>query len=191
MLALATVLRFHSPAFEASLADSCSPGLVPTHGLRWATLYHSDHSTPWHMEERHPAAAPAAPDSFVTHEPWEAEPRFYVTTTDSVGRESCPSDTVQLRAPLAVRELDAGVWLAPPSPQPAHRVVALSFHLPTTANVTLRVYDVQGRAVATLVHGPTSPGVHVVMWVTTAPGHYIARLAVGKTALVRHIMVVR
>jgi hypothetical protein len=61
---------------------------------------------------------------------------------------------------------------APPSelrfmgarPNPFNGVTVLSFELPTRAAVDLKIYDVSGRLVRTLVQGYASAGRHDVVW---------------------------
>ena len=73
---------------------------------------------------------------------------------------------------------------ARPNPSPGRNEIA--FVLPTDARVILRVYDVGGRLVRTLVDGPTPAGVHRVPWDGTdsrgravTSGIYFSKLEVG------------
>lgn len=59
----------------------------------------------------------------------------------------------------------------------------VSFALPYTANVSLKVYDITGKLVATLVDGSQTPGAHTVTWNrtddagrTVAQGIYLVRM---------------
>lgn len=57
-----------------------------------------------------------------------------------------------------------GARLAPPSPNPFRVATRLGFVLPEAAEVTLRVFGVDGRAVRTLTRGPRGAGVHEAAW---------------------------
>jgi hypothetical protein len=61
----------------------------------------------------------------------------------------------------------SGVVEAPSSPSIKLEVVALSsirYSLPYPTNVSLKVYDISGRLVNTLVEGKVEPGVHSIRW---------------------------
>ena len=71
-------------------------------------------------------------------------------------------------------------------PNPTNGPVRLLFGLEMDAKVSLRVYDLSGRLVTTLVSGDYKTGNHQVVWNTdmVSSGLYIVKLAVpGK----RHI----
>ena len=73
-------------------------------------------------------------------------------------------------------------------PNPFNPSTRIQFSLPTGTNLTLGVYDVLGREVATLANGYYAAGVHSVVWNATSAssGVYYARLTVmngmGKTS---------
>jgi len=74
-------------------------------------------------------------------------------------------------------------------PNPANPVVKLLYIIPRNAgsqNVNLKIYDVSGRLVRTLVKGTQNPGPYPVMWDGrddsgrgVGSGNYFARLSVG------------
>ncbi|MCX6070640.1 MAG: T9SS type A sorting domain-containing protein, partial [Chloroflexi bacterium] len=89
------------------------------------------------------------------------------------------------RMPLGV------LWV---SPNPVTSAATLRFALAGTEVVTLAVYDVQGRRVATLLDGaPMSGGEHVVPLRPTGwpVGCYIARLDVEGMTSTRKMVIVR
>jgi len=66
-------------------------------------------------------------------------------------------------APAPPAESDAALW----APNPLGRVAEIRYRVPGTAGeaarpVRLAFYDLRGRAIATLVNGPATPGVHTV-----------------------------
>ena len=73
--------------------------------------------------------------------------------------------------------------LRPASPNPFNPQTSVSFDLPRDGRATLRVYDLSGRLVRTLVDGDLSAGEHVVTWSGddetgrgVATGTYLLRL---------------
>ena len=65
--------------------------------------------------------------------------------------------------------------------------------MPEPAPVTLAVFDLLGREVATLVHAPKPPGTHTAIFDATRlpPGVYWYRRHVGARQQARHLVVVR
>jgi hypothetical protein len=86
--------------------------------------------------------------------------------------------------------------LAPPSPNPAHARTSLAFALPHGSHVTLELFDLAGRRVATLADGPFAAGRWARSWdLADAAGHrvgpglYLARLASGDGVRVQRVVV--
>ena len=50
------------------------------------------------------------------------------------------------------------------APNPFNPVTKIAYHVPCDSEVTIRVFDVSGRAVRTLVDGVVEPGRHVAVW---------------------------
>ena len=50
------------------------------------------------------------------------------------------------------------------SPNPFNPVTKVAYHVPRESEVTIRVYDVAGRCVRTLVDGVVEPGRHEAVW---------------------------
>ena len=77
--------------------------------------------------------------------------------------------------------------LHPNQPNPFRRSTSITFDLPVASTVTLEVFDLLGRKVATLAQGAYPAGLHVVEWDlhdasggAVRPGVYVARLAAGE-----------
>ena len=88
----------------------------------------------------------------------------------------------------SVRVTDAGpggmpriVSLSPNWPNPFRGSTQIQYSLPVASNVSLKVYDVQGREVRTLVNGLKAAGRHGVTMSAQglAPGVYLCRLQAG------------
>lgn len=101
---------------------------------------------------------------------------------------------------VAVDDQTAGIELALTQnrPNPFGRQTAIHYTLPQTGSVSLRVYDVAGRMVRTLVNGISQPGVYNVVWNglsddgrTVSRGIYFARLAAQGRELERKLVLMR
>ena len=76
-------------------------------------------------------------------------------------------------------------------PNPFNPVTRIEFSLGERARVFLRIYDISGKTVKTLVDETVSPGKHSILWngedesgIPVASGVYVCRLeAQGKTAM--------
>jgi len=70
-------------------------------------------------------------------------------------------------------------------PNPFNPTTTIKLHLPVSTVISLKVYDIVGREIATLLTGQFSPGVHIVVWNAQglASGIYFCRLLDGKHSL--------
>ncbi|MCK4546138.1 MAG: VCBS repeat-containing protein [Candidatus Eisenbacteria sp.] len=89
-------------------------------------------------------------------------------------------------------------WLAACSPNPAGSGTEIRFTIARRGQVTMRVYDVTGRAVRTLVEKGLPAGEHTAFWdgrnaagAKVAPGVYLVRMMRDDIAQVRKVVVVR
>jgi hypothetical protein len=66
-------------------------------------------------------------------------------------------------------------------PNPFNNSTQISYTLEKASNVTLKVYDMLGRKVATLAQGRNSPGEHSVTWNAdrVSSGVYFYRIVAG------------
>jgi hypothetical protein len=75
------------------------------------------------------------------------------------------TSTVTFDLPTGVEDTPTyGLTLGPNVPNPFNPSTSISYALPVRGKVTLRVYNVEGRRVATLVDGVQSPGAHTAEW---------------------------
>ena len=95
-------------------------------------------------------------------------------------------------------DAEAGIALAPPSPNPASGGTSFSFVLPSPGRATLAVYDLAGRHVADLFGGEAPAGPTAVRWdgrdangERVASGVYFVKLAAGGEERVQKIVVTR
>lgn len=94
-------------------------------------------------------------------------------------------------APTTVRFVGA-------SPNPFQDLTVVEYELDRSAHVSVRVYDVAGRSVATLADGWEASGTHRLSWdgrngagKTVASGTYLLRIEAGGCALRRRIVLAR
>jgi hypothetical protein len=80
--------------------------------------------------------------------------------------------------------------LYPSRPNPSNGTAVVAFDLPETADVTLVVYDVSGRKVATALSGRLEAGEHEAVVKGLAPGVYVYRLDAGVFSAAKKMVVV-
>ena len=80
-----------------------------------------------------------------------------------------------------------------PHPNPFNATVTLDFTLPSASDVTISVFDITGKEVATLIEGPHSSGAGTVTWSAegASSGVYFARLEAGGSAQIRKLLLVK
>lgn len=109
-------------------------------------------------------------------------------------------------APIAAPELVSTVGqtgstpvsacqLFPNYPNPFNGTTVIEFEIPVAGNVTLKIYDLLGREVATVVEQPLKPGRHQASWTGTnnlsqkvASGLYFYRLHAGEMTQTRKMI---
>ncbi len=79
-------------------------------------------------------------------------------------------------------ELPTHIALEQNYPNPFNPSTSIRFNLPQAGHVTLTIYDLFGRAVATVVNGQTPAGSHEVAFDARglASGFYVYRLHAGR-----------
>jgi hypothetical protein len=115
-----------------------------------------------------------------------------------------PNGATYMNGPIAVTAgVAALTFAAPPRPNPVHRETVFEYSVgPDVAaagsDVSLKIYDTQGRAVKTLRSGSSAPGSFRAVWnvsdETGRPvpaGTYFLRFQAGKVAQTRLVSVVR
>jgi len=78
-------------------------------------------------------------------------------------------------------------------PNPFNPSTTIGFSLPMSGNVTLKVYNMLGQEVATLVNGELEAGVYSVVWTPKelASGIYMYRLQVSDFAATKKLMLAK
>ncbi len=91
------------------------------------------------------------------------------------------------------KEVPSGFTLEQNYPNPFNPVTNIEFRIPNAGHVSLKVYDLLGRKVATLVDELQAPGVHTVQFngSTLASGVYSYRLETSGFSATRKLVLVR
>ena len=91
-----------------------------------------------------------------------------------------------------------GIELAPSRPNPVVRGTELAFELENPTQASLRIYDLSGKLVRTLVTGSLAAGPHTARWDTrdesgkpVASGVYYYRLEAGGLTATKQLVVTR
>lgn len=104
----------------------------------------------------------------------------------------------QIVAGVPGRPASGLVSLAQSRPNPAREALAIPFSIARPGSVTLRVYDLSGRLVATLLDGPLPAGDHLARWDGTRgdggsapPGEYSYELRASGERVQRRLILLR
>jgi len=119
-----------------------------------------------------------------------------VTAVDGKGGVASVSFDVDVPTTVAVERSDdvpQAFALEQNYPNPFNPQTTIAFDLPEAAHVTLTVYNVVGRVVATLESGTLPTGRYAATWDATgfASGLYMYRLQAGSYAATRRMLLMR
>jgi len=90
---------------------------------------------------------------------------YGVTFADATLRDAENTDlTADLEGIEIIDEIPTVFRLVQNAPNPFNPMTTIAYHVPHESDVTIRVYDVTGRVVRTLVDGMTEPGRHAAVW---------------------------
>ena len=78
-------------------------------------------------------------------------------------------------------------------PNPFNPVTTLNFGIPVEAEVFLKVYNLQGREVSSLISGNMEAGYHSVVWDANsyASGVYFVKMVAGEFVNTQKLMLVK
>jgi len=195
------------PVVPVLLADFSAEPRAEGVRLVWSTSLASDDAT-FHVERRVGEEAPVR----LTTSPLSGGPRFEFVDTGSVALRGKVAEYA-LIASHQGREEQVGSWkvdlaeVGPsriflaqsyPNPVPRGKDTVIRFHLPHRAGVSLKLYNVRGELVQTLVDGPMDAGVRTAHWngrdhngASVARGIYFYRLEVPGQHIQTKRLVVR
>ncbi|HTX19547.1 MAG TPA: S8 family serine peptidase [Bacteroidota bacterium] len=131
-----------------------------------------------------------------------ADVKFYVTATDStnvarVTPYGAPSSLFDVNGELALvrgGEIPTGYTLYQNFPNPFNPATSIEYTLAKSGYTTLKVYDVLGRVVATLVDAYQAAGTHAVVRFNSygiASGVYFYRLKSGDFEAVKKLVILK
>jgi len=142
-----------------------------------------------------------APDTFFVDVDPGAQTWYYrVVAEDVHGNEGAPSNEASADVGAGVEEpaLPEALAILGASPNPLRSSARIEFALPETGRVTMAVYSVHGRRVATIVDGVMGAGHRHISWSATddedspvPAGLYFIRLEAGGTTAVGKVLVIR
>jgi hypothetical protein len=100
-------------------------------------------------------------------QPGLATGRFRVVVLDGAQHQAVDTADADVTFDIASGVVDAlptAVVLAQNHPNPFNPRTTIRFALPRAQDVTLRIFDVQGKLVRTLIEGPQTAGAHEAVW---------------------------
>jgi hypothetical protein len=124
---------------------------------------------------------------------------YHVTATDYAGNEGSPSTVENAYAGLRqTGQLPTTFALKQNRPNPFGAETTIRFDLPEPAVVSLRVFDVNGCLIKSLVFGTYPPGHHSVSWAgddekgrIVSPGIYFTHMEAGVFKDIRKVIILR
>jgi uncharacterized protein with LGFP repeats len=92
-----------------------------------------------------------------------------------------------------VAAVPSDIILFPNFPNPFNPETTFSFNIGSLQQTSLRIYDIQGRLIETLVQDKINPGFHTMTWNASevATGVYFVKLISGDKIKTRKIMVLK
>ena len=83
--------------------------------------------------------------------------------------------------------------LSPAYPNPFNPTTTLSFAIPIDSEVSLSIYNLQGREVSTLIEGNMDAGYHSVIWDADnhSSGVYFVKMIAGEYVKTQKLMLVK
>jgi hypothetical protein len=125
---------------------------------------------------------------FIDESPPKEGADYWLAEISRTGETTWHGPAVLLPASLPAR-----VALSPPAPNPFTSETRITYSLPERQHVSLAVYDLQGRRVATLVDKDQGAGEYTLSWDghTATSGLYFVRLQAGDTMKTQKLMFLR
>ena len=90
-------------------------------------------------------------------------------------------------------DIPASISLLQNYPNPFNSSTTITYGLPEPASVTLKIFDLLGREITTLIHGYQYAGWHTIDWKAdeVASGAYVYKLAAGNFTQAKKVLLVR
>jgi hypothetical protein len=109
-------------------------------------------------------------------------------------------EIIEVLAGTSLSAIDVNITIIPKSfelgdafPNPFNPVTSLSFSLPESQDIILKVYNLQGRTIETLVNGNMEAGYHSVVWDANsyASGVYFVKMVAGDYVNTQKLMLLK
>jgi len=116
------------------------------------------------------------------------EYRYWLEVVEEDGTVSRFGPTEPVNFPGAAREISLAVY-----PSPASGSFTVDYTLPVDGRVTISLYDLSGRRIATILDGEMTAGRHDITYDASAlpPGVYLVRLATDSGTFTRRLVIAR
>ncbi|HJY63221.1 MAG TPA: T9SS type A sorting domain-containing protein, partial [Ignavibacteria bacterium] len=90
-------------------------------------------------------------------------------------------------------EIPDGFALLQNYPNPFNPVTKIKFNIPLTSNVSIRIFDIQGRVITTLVNDKLNGGTYETEWnaINTSSGVYFYRIESGNYTETKKMILVK
>jgi hypothetical protein len=124
----------------------------------------------------------------------------YITLVNNLGHAHTITHVVEYSEPIETPDehdrAPAAFYLAECLPNPFRTTTEISYAVPAAEHVSVKVYDVTGRLIRSLVDAPLEPGVHRTLWNgkddasrAVAAGIYYVRMTAGAYEATRKVIV--
>ena len=123
----------------------------------------------------------------------EGGSELFTTTGKFVIEEMIIGTTNGVLLDVAITIIPDEYTLERAYPNPFNPVTTLSFAIPIDAEVSLSIYNLQGREVSTLISGYMDAGYHSVVWNADshASGVYFVNMVAGEYISTQKLMLVK
>jgi hypothetical protein len=131
--------------------------------------------------------------------------RYYITASDEKERRTMPYLAPGERRSFVAGTTNTigsehlitpGFWVSPSFPNPyssaAGQPVQIEFNLPESAHVTVDMYDMLGRRIASILNADMDRGIHSARWLPAHPsaGVYFYHVTAGSHEVVKRMVIV-
>ena len=124
---------------------------------------------------------------------WNGEVELDLASNVTLGKMTYEVDEFSIVDVTVQAAIPGEFYLSQAYPNPFNNVTRLTYGLPEAADITVNVFDVAGRIVATLIDGQQVAGHHTVVWNgrDAASGIYLIRMESASFTSTRKLMLVK
>jgi len=116
---------------------------------------------------------------------------YRISDVDITGRETIHEQIASATPSRSIAPLDFALY--PNYPNPFNPTTTIRYDVKEMGLVSVKVFDLLGREVATLIEGKTSAGSHTVIWDATGlpSGVYLCRMEVERFQETRKMVLLK